>query len=257
MIPSYLTEPQDLGTTVAAIESVRKTQGEGVDVMVIDDGSPAQNLVDGLEHEIPQLSFDLHRKEENSGFSATVNVGLRKALQEGRDAILMNADVEITTPGWYRRMKATTDQKGKPAGVVGGLLLYPNGLIQHAGVYFSLITRTFDHMYKYGPGNLPEAMHKQECPVTAALQFIRHPILEKVGVYDEKFKMGWEDVDYCIRVFLADETCVYNPNIRAFHHEYMFRGRPSEKIRDWQNQSFLYLCMKYREQSFAGLVPFW
>jgi GT2 family glycosyltransferase len=257
VIPVFLGEPQDLATTVAAISSVRATQGDAVDIMCIDDFSPGRELVDGLEAEIPELAFDLHRKEENTGFSKTVNVGLRRALNEGRDAILMNADVEIQTPGWLRRFKSTTDHSGKPAGVAGALLLFPNGLIQHGGIYFSLITRTFDHMFKYGPGNLPEALHKIECPVTGALQYIRHPILEKVGIYDEKFSMGWEDVDYCIRVFLADEVCVYNPNVRAFHHEMMFRGRPSEKVRDWQQKSWVYLAMKYQEQSFAGLVPFW
>ena len=92
--------------------------------------------------------------------------------------------------------------------------------------------------------------------MTGALQFIRHSCLETVGIYDEKFSMGWEDVDYCIRTFLEGEACVYNPNVRAFHHEMMFRGRPSEKVRDWQAKSFLYLCVKYERQSFAGLVPF-
>lgn len=256
VIPSYMTEPQDLGTTVAAIESVRKTQGDGVDIQVVDDCSPSPGLVDGLEAESKDLRFDLHRKEENTGFSKTVNIGLRRALQEGRDAVLMNADVEITTPGWLDRFRATTDPKYRKAAVVGALLLYPNGLIQHGGIYFSLVTRTFDHIYKYGPGNLPEALEKQVCPVTGALQFIRHSTLEKVGLYDEKFSMGWEDVDYCIRVFLVGECCIYNPNVRAFHHEMMFRGRPSEKVRDWQAKSFIYLCVKYQDQSFAGLVPF-
>lgn len=256
VIPSYMTEPQDLGTTVAAIESVRKTQGDGVDIQVVDDCSPAEGLVDGLEAECPKLKFDLHRKEENTGFSKTVNIGLRRALQEGRDAILMNADVEITTPGWLNKCRATTDHEHRKAGVVGALLLFPNGLIQHGGIYFSLVTRTFDHINKYGPGNLPEALEKRTCPVTGAFQFIRHSTLEKVGLYDEKFSMGWEDVDYCIRTFLEGESCVYNPNVRGFHHEMMFRGRPSEKVRDWQAKSFVYLCIKYQTQSFAGLVPF-
>lgn len=256
VIPSYMTEPKDLATTVTAIESVRKTQGDGIDIQVVDDGSPAGALVDGLEAESKELRFDLHRKEDNSGFSKTVNIGLQRALEEDRDAILMNADVEITTSGWLERFQATTDPKHRKAAVVGALLLFPNGLIQHGGIFFSLVTRTFDHTYKYGPGNLPEALEKQVCPVTGAFQFIRHQTLETVGLYDSRFSMGWEDVDYCIRTFLAGECCIYNPNIRGFHHEMMFRGRPSEKVRDWQNKSFLYLCVKYQKQSFAGLVPF-
>lgn len=256
VIPVYMTEPQDLAQTVAAINSIKETTAPGeVEVLCVDDGSPEESLVSGLEAEIDQLGFDLHVKEENSGFSRTVNVGLRRALQNEQDAVLMNADVELQGP-WVRRFSRTTDEQGRWAAVVGALLLFPNGLIQHGGIYFSLVTRSFDHMFKYGPQNLPEALEKQVCPVTGALQFIRHRTLATVGLYDEEFRMGWEDVDYCIRVFLAGEECVYNPNIRAIHHEQMFRGRPNEKLRDWQEKSLMYLMMKYREQSFAGLVPF-
>ena len=256
VIPTFMAEPQDLGVTMTAIESVRKTQGDSVDILCVDDFSPDQRLVDGLVGESKQLEFEVYRKGENTGFSETVNVGLRRALQEGRDAVLMNADVELHTPNWLTRFRATTDQEGRPAAVVGALLLYPNGLIQHAGIYFSLVTRSFDHRFKYGPGNLPEALEKEVCPVTAAFHFIRHSTLEKVGLYDEKFKMSFEDVDYCIRTFIEGESCVYNPNIRAFHHEMMFRGRPSEKVRDWQSKSWLYLVLKYQDRSFAEFVPF-
>lgn len=256
-IPTYLSEPEDVEVTTTAIESVRKTQGEAVDVLCVDDGSPQPDLVDLLERESRRLKFELHRKEENSGFAKTVNVGLRKSAEEGRHAILLNADMEITRPGWLSHFLATADDNHEKAAVVGALLLYPNGLIQHAGVYFSLLTLAFDHRFKHGPGNLPEALEKAICPVTAAFQFIRHDTLDEVGLYDEAFYMGWEDVDYCIRVFLAGKRCVYNPNVRGFHHEMMFRGRPSEKVRDWQNKSYIYLMLKYETQSFADFVPYW
>lgn len=256
-IPTYLTEPGDVDVTITAIESVRHTQGEAVDVLCVDDGSPERELVADLEQASARLKFELVRKEENSGFARTVNIGLNRCIEEGRHAVLLNADMEITKPGWLTHFLATTDDRHQKAAVVGALLLFPSGLIQHAGIYFSLLTLSFDHRFKYGPGNLPEALEKTVCPVTAAFQFIRHDTLTDVGVYDENFRMGWEDVDYSIRVFLAGKRCVYNPNVRGYHHEMMFRGRPSEKIRDWQNKSFIYLMVKYEKQSFAEFVPQW
>jgi GT2 family glycosyltransferase len=253
VIPTYLTNEEGRQATEDAITSVRKTAGDGVGILLVDDGSPEPDLMTEIEN--MQLEFEVHRKSKNSGFSKTVNVGLRRALQEGRDAVLMNADVEIITPGWVRQFRSTQDQSSQPAAVVGALLLYPSGLIQHGGVYFSLLTRTFDHLYKYGPMNLPEALKKSICPVTGALQYIRHRTLETIGLYDESFYMGWEDVDYCLRVFAHGEQCVYNPNVRAYHFEYMFRGKPSPKIADWQAKSWMYLCEKWKDQSFSDLVP--
>ena len=54
-------------------------------------------------------------------------------------------------------MRARTDTQGRPAAVVGARLLYPNGLLQHAGVYFSRLNRGFAHRFNHGPGDLPEA----------------------------------------------------------------------------------------------------
>jgi GT2 family glycosyltransferase len=256
VIPTYLTQEGDAEQTIESVKSVRDTEGDAVDILLVDDGSPDRGLVDEMGKEIAKLSSDLYRKHENSGFAKTVNIGLQRALDEGRDAILMNADVELQTPGWLRQFQSTKDSLDRPAAVVGALLLFPNGTIQHAGVYFSLLTRSFDHMYKFGPGNLPEALKRRVCPVTAAFMFVRRSALEQIGLYDEKFYMGWEDVDYCIRTFLAEQECIYNPNVRAFHHEMMFRGRPSPKIAEWQTKSFLYLTLKWRDQSFADFVPF-
>lgn len=256
VIPTYLTEDSDVETTMEAVRSVRKTVSDSVEILLVDDCSPEQGLVDGIVPGLARFDAELHRKEENSGFSKTVNVGLERARDQGRDAVLLNADVEITTPGWLKVMQKTADAKRRPAAVVGALLLYPTGLIQHAGIYFSLLTRTFDHMYKFGPGNLPEALIQQSRPVTGAFQYIRHEALMKVGLYDEGFHMAHEDVDYCIRTYLADLECVYQPRVRAFHFEMMFRGRPSPKLQQWQEQSWIFFANKYANQNFAGFVPF-
>lgn len=246
VVPSYVSTPEDLAVHLVTLSSLAE-QEPGAEVLVVDDCSPAPELVDMLEREAPD-SCRVHRQPTNEGFSRTVNVGLRLAQQQGRDAILVNADMEFGAP-FIDRMQAVE------ADVVGGLLLYPNGLIQHAGIFFSLLHRVFDHIYRYAPGDLPEAHRARVCPVTGALQFIRHSTLENVGLYDEDFRLGWEDVDYCIRTFIAGGTCVMEPEVQAIHHESMFRDRPSQKLADWQTGSWMHFIEKYKQQSFAQWVP--
>jgi hypothetical protein len=63
--------------------------------------------------------------------------------------VLVNADIEIITDGWLDRFQATEGLFVEgPAAVVGALLFYPAGLIQHGGVYFSLLTREFNHFWR-------------------------------------------------------------------------------------------------------------
>lgn len=256
IIPMYLSEDGDVEVVLECVRSIRKTVSDSVDVLVIDDHSPEQKLVDSIAATFDRLDVELHRKDENTGFSKTINIGLTRARDEGRDAVLMNADMEMQTPGWVRICQKTKDGKGRPAAVVGALLLYPTGLIQHAGIYFSLLTRNFNHLHRFGPANLAEANRLKICPVTGAFQYIRHDTLEKIGTYDENFHMAHEDVDYCVRVFLGDLHCVYQPKVRAFHYEAMFRGRPSPKVEEWEQKSWFYFCTKWETQSFAGLVPY-
>lgn len=252
----FLGAEEDVEVTLDAVRSVRKTVSESVDILLVDDHSPEQGLVDMIAPGLDRLDAELYRKPENTGFSKTVNIGLQRALDEQRDAVLMNADVEMDTPGWVKTCQKTRDGKDRPAAVVGALLLYPNGLIQHAGIYFSMLTRAFDHMYKYGPGNLPEALVPSIRPVTGAFQYIRHEALELVGLYDENFYMAHEDVDFCVRIFLSGLQCIYQPKVRAYHFEMMFRGRPSPKVADWQAKSWIYFAEKWAKQSFHGLVPY-
>lgn len=255
VVPTYLARPGDVDLTTTCLRTLRDSEPD-VEVLVVDDGSPVAGLVDEMELVIGELQMELHRKDKNTGFSRTVNVGLGRAAEEGKDAVLVNADIEFSANGWLAAMEAQ-EYRDEPAAIVGALLLYPNGLIQHAGIFFSLLHRVFEHRYRYAPYDLPEAQTPFRCPVTGALQFIRHSALAEVGLYDENFLLGWEDVDYALRVFQAGGHGIYQPKVRAYHHESMFRGRPSPKIEDWTLKSKLYFDRKWAGVSMSQYLPTW
>jgi GT2 family glycosyltransferase len=254
VVPVYLRTPEDLDVLLRCLVSLAQTAPEA-QVLVVDDCSPAAELVDLLELAAGEIGFELQRKPVNGGFATTVNVGLRRALAEGRDAVLVNADVEFQAPDWLAPMVARTGTDGTPAAVVGARLLYPNGLLQHAGIYFSLLHRGFAHRFNLGPGDLPEALVPCCCPVTGALQLIRHTTLAEVGLYDEAFHMGWEDVDYCLRVFAAGGECVYEPAACATHAESLFRSRTAKGQEDWERRSLEVLLAKHGGADLSAFVP--
>jgi GT2 family glycosyltransferase len=248
-----------------ALRSIKETTAPGeVDILVVDDCSPDETLKLALAQiqlksqeiiRIDEPPFELHRKKVNSGFSQTVNVGLRIAREEERDAVLWNSDLVMQTPGWVAECQRTVDVDHVPAAVVGALLTYPNGLIQHAGINFSFLTRRFFERFKYGPGNLPAALTPVRLPVTGAFQYIRAETLTDVGIYDEHFKLGFEDVDYCVRVDKAGLPVIYNPNVRATHHESFTRGHKSEKVIAWEAESWQTFVGKYAGEGFQRFVP--
>ncbi len=228
VIPSFLTLPSDVDVLGACVESLRHTAGDTVDILVVDDGSPARGLVDRFEagHDV-----ELVRQPANEGFARTVNVGLTRAREERREVVLVNADIVALTDGWLEAFRAAD------AGIVGALLLSPQGRIAHAGFFFSRVTGTVEHRFAGAAPDLPAALEVAACPVSGAFQYIRPDVLAAIGVYDPEFRMGSEDLDFCLRAADAGFTSACQGRARALHAEAMFRGRPSPKLDVWHKRS--------------------
>jgi GT2 family glycosyltransferase len=254
VVPTYLREQEDLDKLLRCLTSLRAT-APGAILLVVDDASPSDELAGLAELATGQLDGVFVRNEVNSGFAATVNVGLGVALREGADAVLVNADIEFAWPGWLEAMQAREDTQGRPAAVVGARLLFPDGTIQHGGIYFSLLNREFFHRFRYGPAELPEALMPTRCPVTAALALIRHECLETVGLFDDGFGMAYEDVDYCLRVFASGRECIYEPAAVATHLEKSFRDRPTAQARAMADRSVAHLWAKHAGTDLSPWVP--
>jgi GT2 family glycosyltransferase len=251
VIPTYLRKPPELELLVRCLVSLTQT-APGLTALVVDDGSPAADLAVQLEPLTREVGARLIRKPQNTGFAKTVNEGLAIARDEGADALLVNQDIQFIGPGWYEAMDACCGPDGRPASVVGAKLLFPNLLLQHAGIYYSRLYRQFDHRWRMGPCDLPESDVPAEVPVTGALQLIRHDCLAEVGLYDDGFDMGWEDLDYCFRTFAAGRSCMYEPKAVALHHESAIRGTDVQALhRDWFLASQARLWSKYTDADFA------
>jgi GT2 family glycosyltransferase len=254
VVPAFLRSADELDVLLTCLVSLQATAPEA-NVLIVDDASPARELVAQLELACEELGIAIVSNDENSGFSMTVNVGLEVAHAMGQDAVLVNADIEFPEAGWLDRMRERTDSEGRPAAVVGARLLYPNGLLQHAGVFFSLLTRDWLHRYVYGPSNLPEALNPTRCVVTGALQFIRWETLDQIGLYDEGYRLCYEDVDYCLRVFQAGLECIYEPSVLAIHHESYFRKKSTPTTERWTRESIRRMRNLWGGEDMARWVP--
>lgn len=248
VIPTFIREERHLNLARNTVKTLKASSD--CDIFVIDDGSPLEKESRELLIEFNEMGCKTYWKGENEGFSRTVNHGLRQARDRGMNAVLVNADIEFIQKGWVERWEAREEA------VCGALLLYPNTLIQHAGIYYSVIRREFDHIYRMAPGDLELAHQERICPVTAALQFIRHDTLKEIGLYDESFRLGYEDVDYCQRVFVSGRQCVYDPHVIAVHHEGQIRSRKADdKIKAWSKHSWEYLHEKWVGHDFSEYIP--
>jgi GT2 family glycosyltransferase len=67
--------------------------------------------------------------------------------------------------------------------------------------------------------------------------------------------MGWEDVDYCLRVFASGRECIYEPAACAIHAESVFRSRADTGQEDWELRSMEVLMAKHGTADLGAFVP--
>ncbi len=115
--------------------------------------------------------------------------------------------------------------------IVGGLLFYPDGRIQHGGGYRRWNEKAMGH---YGHGKLPHQALLCSIPayriyVTGATAAIRKDFW-KDHKYDETFMVSCEDTDLCFQAWASGWRVLYDPEINSIHEEGATRGKtPAEK----------------------------
>ena len=71
-------------------------------------------------------------------------------------------------------------------------------------------------------------------PPPAPRMYITRAVLDQVGLFDEQLRMGYEDVDYCLRAWEAGYQVLYAPAARLHHHESVRGHRVGERERKSQ-----------------------
>jgi GT2 family glycosyltransferase len=220
VIPSY----NDHRVLQQCLRSLlRTTNPQHVEIVVCDDASTSADhhaFLDSIRHPHVQVI----RRPQNGGFAKAANTGIL-AARPGRDVILLNSDTEAHD-GWLEALlySATHDDQ---VGIVGAKLLYPDGTIQSAGTFRNPDEPDwFDHYYRFqaatfAPSNAPSYVFA----TTGACMLVRREVLESIGLFDERYAMAFEDVDFCLRAIEAGFRVLYYPHAILIHHESATRGR--------------------------------
>ena len=179
----------------------------------------AEHLLRGL-HAMHGLPLTLLVMPRNLGYAAANNEG--SACARAPALLLLNSDVVPSRPGWLGPLSAALDAPG--VGAAGPKLLFDDGSIQHAGLFFQ---RDLDgmwlnaHYHKGMPRAWPEAGHSRRVPgVTGAALLVGRQLFEAVGGICEDYIVGdYEDSDFCLRLHQAGAHTMYVPAAELFHFE--------------------------------------
>lgn len=159
-------------------------------------------------------------------YSAVNNFAANEA--QGDFLLLLNNDCEVISPDWIQEMLMFAQRDD--VGAVGAKLRYPDGAIQHAGVVLGLgpdrvAGHIFYHMPKDAWGYMGRMTYAQNISaVTGACLMVSKGHFREVGGLDETFKVGLNDVDFCLKLRDKGYVNVWTPFAQLTHYESKSRG---------------------------------
>jgi len=192
-------------------------------VLVLDSPELEDELLELTHHlhELYRLPMRVVVLRRNSGFGNSSNFGVEHSSSPL--VLLLNSDVFPDEPGWLSKLTGVY-RTGEVA-AVGPKLLFEDGSLQHAGMYFERdpVSRQWQnlHFHKGMPSVLPAANVERRVPaLTAACLLVGRDDFTAIDGFDPAYVHGdYEDSDLCLRLHESGRECRYVPSVELYHPE--------------------------------------
>lgn len=205
------------------IESVlERSQYPNLEILFLDNSRGKHP--EGIEY-IKSKGFAVVERDEPFNWAKLNNDGAR--LTDGELLLFLNDDIEVTDGSWLHELVSLAVRPD--VGAVGPLLLYPNGWIQHAGVF----------LVGHGGGAM-HWLHKQDpdkgtyldlhtiarevSGTTGACLIVKRTLFDEVGGFDEELPIVGNDIDLCLRLGDRGYRTLWTPHTSLIHHESVSRS---------------------------------
>jgi GT2 family glycosyltransferase len=202
--------------TLECLDSVSRIDYNNFEVMVVDNGS-TDGSVQAIQHLFPQVA--VLETGKNLGYAGGNNVGLRRALQTGASWVLVLNNDTVVDPMILKQF------------VHAGVLI-PDAAVLGAKIYFYSDRKRIwhagatgiDELGQFRPlgngcldtsgefSNITEVDYVYGCAF-----FVRTDRLQKIGLFDEKFFLTHEDLDWCFRAKRLGLKCIFVPDAQIWH----------------------------------------
>jgi len=158
---------------------------------------------------------------ENKGFIESCNAGAKKA--NGQYLCFLNNDT-LVLPEWLDRLVDVFEQH-ENVGVVGSMLVYPDGRLQEAG---GIVWRD-GSAWNYGRLEHPDAPRfnylREADYVSGASLMTSKELWNEIGGFDNYFSPAYyEDTDYCFKTRQRGLRVIYQPLSAVLHFEGISSG---------------------------------
>lgn len=215
IIPVY----NNIDYTLRCIASLKRniTPSISYEVIIVDDMSS-----DGTEDILLRIDgIILIKNETNLGFVDSCNRGAQNA--RGEFVVFLNNDTLIL-PGWVEEMIQTFTLI-PDTGLVGSMLLYPDGRLQEAGGIIWRDGSGWNYGHRDRPYNAKYLFARDVDYCSGASVMLRRDLFNSVGCFSKDYSPGYyEDTDLAFKIREKGYRTIYQPFSRVIHFEGVTSG---------------------------------
>lgn len=240
--------------TLACLNSLHRMTYTNFQVLVIDNGSTDESI-SAIRTDHPWV--EVIETGINLGYAGGNNVGMKHAVANGADFVLvLNNDTEVAPDLLDRLVEAS--QQHPAAGILGPRLYYHH---DPERIWFAQGIWSNREIYFTWPGQgLKETEFGIEQTETdyvcGAALFFRAEVARRIGYFDERFFLVFEEADWCYRARKAGFETRMVPSARVWHKVGASFGSEASPLRAYfsARNSLLWISS---HMPFATRMRFW
>lgn len=215
--------------TLACLASINKIDKKPfvIEIIAVDNAS-TDDSVKRIKELFPKIT--VIENKSNLGFAAGNNIGIKYALKDLADFIfIVNNDTildknilknllqtqqkynaDILSPKIYFSPGREFYKNRYSKSELGKVIWYAGGKIDWNNV----------KGFHNGVDEVDRGQFEKEIEVdyaTGAAMFVKREVFEKVGLFDEKYYLYYEDLDFCLRAKRIGAKIMFSPASRLWH----------------------------------------
>jgi hypothetical protein len=194
------------------IPSLLKTKYKNFKTVVVDNGS-----TDGSQRFIKKNfpAVTLIENDENLGFSAGNNIGIKYAIQKGADYVVLLNNDTVVDEYWLGELVKAAGSKEVGACTSKFLLYDKKGVINSAGGQVNFLGFAWPvGLNEKDRGQYTEREVAFGC---AASLLLKTTVLKEVGLFDPSYFIYADDTDLSWRIRLRGYKILYAPKSVVWH----------------------------------------
>jgi GT2 family glycosyltransferase len=233
--------------TLDCLNSLKKIYHKNIHLSTIIVDNNPENRINIAENDFSDLNLKIILSSVNAGFSAANNLGIKEALKNNADYILLLNNDTLVKDDFLEKLVMFADKKPE-AGLISPKIYFAKGYEFHKDKYkeselgkviwfgggkidWKNVIASHRGVDEVDHGQYDEAVETDFA--SGCCMLINPKLIEKAGLMKEEYFLYYEDSDYSMRAKREGLKVYYLPDSVIWHKNAGSTGGSGSKLQDY------------------------